>query len=159
MSCKSSNRKYTLIFWALFTLKFLLKKRMVFPEFLSCCRRQNHNWPYVTQKRISYPPTQKTKKKFPLVNTITSIFLSPENKSKYKSTLYFIVIIIFIIINSLPTRKNMARWGLSQSPDCSFCLNPESLLHIVAVVVNSTLIASPGGTTQSLTFLPSHFNP
>ena len=26
----------------------------------------------------------------------------------------------------------MARWGLSQSPDCSFSLNPESLLHVVA---------------------------
>ena len=26
----------------------------------------------------------------------------------------------------------MARWGLSQSPDCTFCLNPESLLHVVA---------------------------
>ena len=26
----------------------------------------------------------------------------------------------------------MARWGLPQSPNCSFCLNPESLLHIVA---------------------------
>ena len=26
----------------------------------------------------------------------------------------------------------MARWGLSQSPDCSFCLNPESILHVVA---------------------------
>ena len=36
------------------------------------------------------------------------------------------------INNSLPTLKNMARWGLSQSPDCSFCLNPESLLHVVA---------------------------
>ena len=36
------------------------------------------------------------------------------------------------IINSLPTRKNMARWGLSQSSDCFFCLNPESLLHAVA---------------------------
>ena len=35
------------------------------------------------------------------------------------------------INNSLPTRKNMVRWGLSQSPDCSFCLNPESLLHVV----------------------------
>ena len=34
--------------------------------------------------------------------------------------------------NSLPTRKNMARWELSQSPDCSFCLNPEWLLHLVA---------------------------
>ena len=36
------------------------------------------------------------------------------------------------INNSLPTRKNMTRWGLSQSPDCSFCLNLESLLHVVA---------------------------
>ena len=35
-----------------------------------------------------------------------------------------IIIIIIIII--------MVRWGLSQSPDCSFCLNPESLLHVVA---------------------------
>ena len=26
----------------------------------------------------------------------------------------------------------MTRWELSQSPDCSFCLNPESLHHIVA---------------------------
>ena len=26
----------------------------------------------------------------------------------------------------------MARWGLPQSPDCSFCLNLESLLHVVA---------------------------
>ena len=26
----------------------------------------------------------------------------------------------------------MARWGLSQIPDCSFCLNPKSLLHAVA---------------------------
>ena len=39
---------------------------------------------------------------------------------------------IHYINNSLPTCKNMARWGLSQSPDCSFCLNPESLLHVVA---------------------------
>ena len=36
------------------------------------------------------------------------------------------------INNSLPTRKNMARWGLSQSPDCSCYLNPESFLHVVA---------------------------
>ncbi|CAH3149868.1 unnamed protein product [Porites evermanni] len=36
------------------------------------------------------------------------------------------------INNTLTTRKNMARWGLSQSPDCSFCLNPESLPHVVA---------------------------
>ena len=36
------------------------------------------------------------------------------------------------INNSLPTSKNMTRWGLSQSPDFSFYLNPESLFHFVA---------------------------
>ena len=36
------------------------------------------------------------------------------------------------INNTLPTRKNLSKWGLSSSPDCSFCLVPESLLHIVA---------------------------
>ena len=36
------------------------------------------------------------------------------------------------INNTLPTRKNLSKWGLSSSPDCSFCLMPESLLHIVA---------------------------
>ena len=34
--------------------------------------------------------------------------------------------------NSLATRKNLARWNLSQTSDCSFCLHPESLLHVVA---------------------------
>ena len=36
------------------------------------------------------------------------------------------------INNTLPTRKNLSKWGLSSSPDCSFCLMPESLFHIVA---------------------------
>ena len=35
------------------------------------------------------------------------------------------------INNSLAIRKNLFRWGLSQSPDCFFCLSPESLLHAV----------------------------
>ena len=30
---------------------------------------------------------------------------------------------------------------------------------MLSLVVNSTLIALPGDTTQSLTSLPSHFNP
>ena len=34
--------------------------------------------------------------------------------------------------NTLATRKNLHLWGLSAAPDCSFCLQPESLLHIVA---------------------------
>ena len=34
--------------------------------------------------------------------------------------------------NSLANRKNLARWNLSQTSDCSFCFHPESLLHVVA---------------------------
>ena len=33
---------------------------------------------------------------------------------------------------TLATRKNLYLWGLSNSSSCSFCLQPESLLHIVA---------------------------
>ncbi|XP_028418767.1 uncharacterized protein LOC114544297 [Dendronephthya gigantea] len=36
------------------------------------------------------------------------------------------------INNSLPTRQNLARWGLSATSDCSNCLSPETLLHVVA---------------------------
>ena len=59
------------------------------------------------------------------VNSIWSEAESHLPKNIYNFT-------IRCINNSLPTRKNMARWGLSWSPDCSFCLNPESLLHVVA---------------------------
>ena len=34
--------------------------------------------------------------------------------------------------NTLATRKNLLLWKLSQTSDCSFCLLPESLLHVVA---------------------------
>ena len=34
--------------------------------------------------------------------------------------------------NSLPTRQNLTRWGLSPTSDCSICLAPETLLHVVA---------------------------
>jgi hypothetical protein len=33
---------------------------------------------------------------------------------------------------SLPTRKNLVKWGLSSSADCSFCFSPESLLHVIS---------------------------
>ena len=36
------------------------------------------------------------------------------------------------INNSLPTQKNLVKWGLVNTPECSFCLHPQSLLHIVA---------------------------
>ena len=34
--------------------------------------------------------------------------------------------------------KNITKWGLSQSPDCTFCLNPESLLHTLSLVHHFT---------------------
>ena len=36
------------------------------------------------------------------------------------------------INNTLPTQTNLTTWGISSSSDCSFCLSPETLLHIVA---------------------------
>ena len=59
------------------------------------------------------------------VNSIWSSAQSHLPKNSYNFTICY-------IYNSLPTRTNMTRWGLSQSPDCSFCLKPQSLLHIVA---------------------------
>ena len=32
----------------------------------------------------------------------------------------------------LPTCTNLSLWNLSQSSYCQFCLNPETLLHVVA---------------------------
>ena len=34
--------------------------------------------------------------------------------------------------NTLPTRKNLYKWSLSDSPSCSFCLHPETLQHVVS---------------------------
>ena len=36
------------------------------------------------------------------------------------------------IKNTLPTLKNLLKWGISSASECSFCLEPESLLHVVA---------------------------
>ena len=36
------------------------------------------------------------------------------------------------INNSLSTRKNLVKWGMSPTSDCSFCLLPETLLHVVS---------------------------
>ena len=34
--------------------------------------------------------------------------------------------------NSLTTRKNLVKWGMSPTSACSFCLLPETLLHVVS---------------------------
>ena len=32
--------------------------------------------------------------------------------------------------NTLPTKINLCKWGLSSTSDCSFCLKPEYLSHV-----------------------------
>ena len=34
--------------------------------------------------------------------------------------------------NTLPTRKNLCKWSISQSSACSFCLQSETLQHVVS---------------------------
>ena len=84
------------------------------------------------------------------VNSIWSSAQSHLPKNIYNFTLRY-------INNSLPTRTNMTRWGLSQSPDCSFCLNPESLLHIVAGCQHY-LDRFTWRHDSFSTSLPTHFN-
>ncbi|CAB4009196.1 Hypothetical predicted protein [Paramuricea clavata] len=59
------------------------------------------------------------------LNKVWSTAQSKLPKNIYNFTIRY-------INNSLPTRKNLNRWGLSSSSECSFCLGPESLLHVVA---------------------------
>ncbi|CAB4042679.1 Hypothetical predicted protein, partial [Paramuricea clavata] len=66
-------------------------------------------------------------KKFalPQLNKVWSIAQSKLPKNIYNFTIRY-------INNSLPTCKNLNRWAISSNSDCSFCLSPETLLHIVA---------------------------
>jgi len=56
--------------------------------------------------------------------------LWPSTQSKLPKNIYNFT--VRYINNTLPTRKNLVKWGISKSPDCSFCLLPESLLHVVS---------------------------
>ena len=65
-------------------------------------------------------------------SNVTKFSLSHLNKvwstaqSKLPKNIYNFT--IRYINNSLPTRKNLSRWGLSTSSECSFCL----VFHVVA---------------------------
>ena len=60
-----------------------------------------------------------------VLNSIWSTVQSKMPKNIFNFTIRY-------INNSLPTRSNLSKWGISSTSECSFCLNPESLLHIVA---------------------------
>ena len=68
-------------------------------------------------------------------SSVTKFFLSKLNKmwstaqSKLPKNIFSFT--ICYINNSLPTGKNLNRWGISLSPGWTFCLGPESLLHVV----------------------------
>ena len=55
------------------------------------------------------------------------------------------------INNTLPTRKNLLKWGISSTSECSFCLELESLLHVVAGCKSSDLYVDlPGYLSPSV---------
>ena len=62
---------------------------------------------------------------FHQLNKVWSSAQSKLPKNIYNFTIRY-------INNSLPTRKNLNKWGISSSSECTFCLNTETLLHAVA---------------------------
>ena len=58
-------------------------------------------------------------------NSIWSTLHSKMPKNMFSFTIRY-------INNSLPTRSNLSKWRMTSTSECSFCLNPESLLYIVA---------------------------
>lgn len=67
--------------------------------------------------------TSISKFSLPQVNTIWSTCQSKLPKNIFNFSVRY-------INNTLPTRKNLQKWGLTSSSDCSFCLKPESLVHV-----------------------------
>ncbi len=66
-----------------------------------------------------------TKFSLSTLNNLWSKSQSSLPKSIYNFTIRY-------INNTLPTRKNLTKWGIMSNSDCSLCLNPETLLHVVA---------------------------
>ena len=46
--------------------------------------------------------------------------------------LLLLLLLLILLLLLLLSRKNLAKWGISTSSECSFCLHPETLLHVVA---------------------------
>ena len=67
-----------------------------------------------------------------IVNNSTSTFNSLWSSVQSKLPKNIFNFTIRYINNTLPTCKNLQKWGISPTSECSFCLNPESLLHVVA---------------------------
>ncbi|CAB4009023.1 Hypothetical predicted protein [Paramuricea clavata] len=67
-----------------------------------------------------------------IMNHSTSTFNSLWSSVQSKLPKNIFNFTIGYINNILPTRKNLSKWGLSSTSDCSFCSSPETLLHVIA---------------------------
>ena len=61
----------------------------------------------------------------PQINKLWSKVQSSMPKNIFNFTIRY-------LNNTLATQKNLKKWNLSQTSDCSFCFLPESFLHVVA---------------------------
>ena len=59
----------------------------------------------------------------------TSSFWSTVQQNMPRNTFNFS---IKYLNNTLPTRKNLCKWSISQSSACSFCLQSETLQHVIS---------------------------
>ena len=91
-------------------------------------------------KTVHTDHTKKLQSKLPSKGFITSFLLEKSLKrlnslwSKAQSSLPTNIFNFTIryLNNTLANKKNLYMWKLATTPNCSFCLQPESLLHIVA---------------------------
>ncbi|CAB4016056.1 Hypothetical predicted protein, partial [Paramuricea clavata] len=67
-----------------------------------------------------------------IMNNSTSTFNSLWSSVQSKLPKNIFNFTIRYINNTLPTRKNLSKWRLSSTSDCSFCSSPETLLHVIA---------------------------
>ena len=88
-------------------------------------------WHEQTEKLQSQLPSQGFIITFVLNHSLTQLnsLWSSAQSSLPKNISNFTV---RYLNNTLANHTNLYKWKLSSSPDCSFCLKPETLLHIVA---------------------------
>ena len=88
-------------------------------------------WQEHTEKLQSQLPSQGFISTFLLNHSLTQLnsLWSSAQSSLPKTIVNFTV---RYLNKTLANRTNLHKWKLSSSPECSFCLKPESLLHIVA---------------------------
>ncbi len=92
-----------------------------------------------------------TKFSLSTLNNLWSKSQSSLPKSIYNFTIRY-------INNTLPTRKNLTKWGIMSNSDCSLCLNPETLLHVVAGCQSSAFHDLLGDMTPFSILLQKYSN-